>query len=125
MRVALRPLRRADSPLQEAHRGEALPVRRLQPLLLPLRSPGPAHEETPELKRNKQQQQQKQKPFPAKSTIEIFFLSSSFFSRTGTSISTITNCGFIFFLSLSLSFFQRSDTLVAVLAHTEYFFLLL
>lgn len=47
--MALCALRRADSPLQETHRGEALPVRRVQPLLLPLRPPGAAHEETPEL----------------------------------------------------------------------------
>lgn len=47
--MAVRPLRRADSPLQEAHRGQALPVRRVQPMLLPVRPPGAAHEEAPGL----------------------------------------------------------------------------
>lgn len=52
MWVALRSLRWADSPFQETHRGEAFPVRSVQPPLLPLRPPGPAHEATPALEKN-------------------------------------------------------------------------
>lgn len=49
MWVALRPVRWADAPFQETHGREAFPVHRVLPLFLPLRPPGPAHEETPEL----------------------------------------------------------------------------
>lgn len=49
LRLAFRPFRRADPALQEAHRGEALQVHSLQPLLLPLGPPGSAHEAPPEL----------------------------------------------------------------------------
>lgn len=49
LRLALCSLRRAHSSLQEAHGRQALPVRRLLALLLPVRSPCPAHEKTPEL----------------------------------------------------------------------------
>lgn len=47
--MALRPVRRADSPFQEAHGRQAVPVRRVLPLFLPLGPPGLAHEEAPEL----------------------------------------------------------------------------
>ena len=49
LRLEVRPLGRADPPLPQAHGGQALPVRRVQPQLLPLRPPGAAHEEAPEL----------------------------------------------------------------------------
>lgn len=49
LRLAFRPLRRADPTLQEAHWGEAVQVHSLQPLLLPLGPPGSAHEAPPEL----------------------------------------------------------------------------
>ncbi|KAI3374008.1 hypothetical protein L3Q82_022566, partial [Scortum barcoo] len=49
LRLALRPIRRAHPTLPETHRSQTLQVRRLQPLLLALRSPGPAHEAPPEL----------------------------------------------------------------------------
>lgn len=49
LRLEIRPLRRADPALPEAHGRQALPVRRLLALLLPLGSPRPAHEEAPEL----------------------------------------------------------------------------
>lgn len=49
MRVALRPIWRADAPFQETHGRQAVPVLRVLPLLLPLGPPGPAHEATPEL----------------------------------------------------------------------------
>lgn len=49
LRLEVRALRRTDPPLPEAHRGQALPVRGVQPQLLALRPPGPAHEEAPEL----------------------------------------------------------------------------
>lgn len=49
LRLALRPFGRADASLPEAHGRQTLPVRRLLALLLPIRPPGPAHEETPEL----------------------------------------------------------------------------
>lgn len=48
--LEVRALWRADPPLPEAHGGQAIPVRRVQPQLLPLRPPGPAHEEAPELR---------------------------------------------------------------------------
>lgn len=51
LRLALRPFGRADAPLPEAHGGQALPVRRVLALLLPIGPPGPAHEEAPELAR--------------------------------------------------------------------------
>lgn len=50
LRLAVRALRWADAPLPEAHGGQALPVRRLQPQLLPLRPPGAPHEEASELR---------------------------------------------------------------------------
>lgn len=46
LRVALRALGRADPPLPQAHGGQALQVPSLRPLLLALRPPGAAHEET-------------------------------------------------------------------------------
>jgi len=46
LHVEVRPLRRADAALQEAHGGEALQVRRLRPQLLQVRPPGPAPAET-------------------------------------------------------------------------------
>lgn len=49
MWVALRPFWWADSPFQETHRCKAFPVWCVQPVFLPLRSPGLTHEETPEL----------------------------------------------------------------------------
>ena len=49
LRLEVRALGRADPPLPQAHGGQALPVRRVQPQLLPLRPPGAAHEEAPEL----------------------------------------------------------------------------
>lgn len=49
VRLALRPFWRANAPLQEAHGGQTFPVRRMQPLLLPIGPPGPPHEKTPEL----------------------------------------------------------------------------
>lgn len=49
LRLALCPLGRTHPPLPQAHRRQALQVRRLRALLLPLRPPGPAHEAAPEL----------------------------------------------------------------------------
>lgn len=49
LRLALCTFGRADASLQEAHGSQALPVRRLLALLLPIGPPGPAHEEAPEL----------------------------------------------------------------------------
>ncbi|OAD53722.1 hypothetical protein WN48_09294 [Eufriesea mexicana] len=48
LRVAIRAFRRADAPLPQAHRREAVQVPALRPMLLPQRSPSPAHEETRE-----------------------------------------------------------------------------
>lgn len=52
LRLAFRPIGRADPTLQEAHRSEAVQVRGVQPLLLALGPPGPAHEAPPELRRS-------------------------------------------------------------------------
>lgn len=47
LRVALRPLRRVDTSLSEAHRVQALQVQLLWPLFFPLGPLGAAHEATP------------------------------------------------------------------------------
>lgn len=46
LRVEIRALGRTDSPLPEAHGFETLQVQLLRPLLLALRPPSTAHEET-------------------------------------------------------------------------------
>lgn len=49
LRLAFRPIGRAHQTLPETHRSQTLQMCRLQPLLLTLRPPGPAHEAPPEL----------------------------------------------------------------------------
>lgn len=44
LRVAVRALRRADPPLPEAHRRQALPLQRVRQVLRPVGPPRPAHE---------------------------------------------------------------------------------
>ena len=45
--VAFRAQRRADAPLSQTHRRQAVPVQSVRALLRPLRSPGAAHETAP------------------------------------------------------------------------------
>ena len=47
MRVALRPLGRAHAPLPQAHRRQALQVRRVREIVRAQRSSSAAHEATP------------------------------------------------------------------------------
>ena len=78
--VAFRAQRRADAPLSQTHRRQAVPVQSVRALLRPLRSPGAAHETAPA-----QRFQMNGLPCSAPRTLDCHrSLSVFFFCRVGT-----------------------------------------